>query len=97
MIARKTFLAFVLAITALVLPAAARADFGLVPGSFQVAALNKDGTPDTRAATHPYEYTVHFDFNTEASGHTEGGSPRDAIVDLPPGFVGNPKIGRAHV
>jgi hypothetical protein len=86
----KTLLASILALALLALPAAAQADFGIAPGSLQVEALNKDGTPDVRASTHPYAFTVHFNLNTDSSGHTEGGEMRDAIVDLPPGLIGNP-------
>jgi len=75
----------------LVTPAAAQAAFGFQPGSVRVSAFNKDGSPDLQAGSHPYEFVVHFDFKTEASGLTEGGQPRDIIVDLPPGFVGNPR------
>ncbi len=73
----------------LILSAAARAEFGVVPGSFKVTALNRDGTIDTRAGSHPYELVVHFEFNLNAQ-HTADGSVRDIEVDLPPGLVGNP-------
>jgi hypothetical protein len=72
-------------------PAAAQADFGLVPGSLTVTALNKDGTVATQAAKHPYSFTVHFDLKTGEDGHTEGGELRDVFVKLPPGFFGNPQ------
>jgi hypothetical protein len=77
-------------VLALTLPAAANADFGVEPGSLRVEARNSDGSADVRAGTHPYEFVVHFALNTEASGLTEGGEMRDAIVDLPPGLIGNP-------
>jgi hypothetical protein len=72
-------------------PAAAQADFGLVPGSTTVTALNKDGTVDTLAGSHPYSFTVHFDLNVGEDGKPEGGDMRDALVNLPPGFIGNPQ------
>ena len=72
------------------LPAVAQADFGLLPGSVSAVASNKDGTITSQASSHPYSYTVGFQLKTEANGHTEGGDLRDVIVDLPPGFVGNP-------
>jgi hypothetical protein len=74
----------------LLVPAAAQADFGIEPGSLKVEALNKDGTPDLRAGTHPYEFVVRFALNTESSGEPEGGQMRDAIAYLPAGLVGNP-------
>jgi hypothetical protein len=73
------------------LPALARADFGLVPGSFRAVANNKDGTITSQASSHPYSYTVSFQLKTESNGHTEGGRLRDVIADLPPGLIGNPQ------
>jgi hypothetical protein len=86
---RKT-IALTAALLALILPAAARADFGFVPGKTTVTALNRDGTVDTQASSHPYSFTVHFQFNTEASGETEGRA-RDIFAKLPAGFFGNPQ------
>ena len=73
-------------------PAAAQADFGLVPGSVEVSAEKKNGTPVTQASSHPYAFTVSFDLKVGEDGHTEGGTLRNAIVDLPPGLVGNPEV-----
>jgi hypothetical protein len=72
-------------------PAAARAQFGITPGSFTVTAQNQDGSIAEAAATHPYSYTVSFALNTDAEGRTEGGEVRDILVDLPPGLIGNPQ------
>ncbi len=70
----------------LVLPAtAARAEFGFEPGSVRVTALNRDGSPDLRAGTHPYELVVQFNLNTESSGRTEGGQMRDVIIEFAAG------------
>jgi hypothetical protein len=90
-IARKTIALLVFSAALLALPAAARADFGLVPGSVSAVARNKDGTIDNQAGSHPFTWTIKFKFNTNAGGHTEGGEVRDIITDLPPGFVGNPQ------
>jgi hypothetical protein len=77
-------------IALLTTPGIARADFGLTAGSVRAEALNRDGTADTIAGSHPYSFTVHFDLRTEEKGLTEDGEARDAIVELPPGFFGNP-------
>jgi hypothetical protein len=89
-IARKTIVSAVCALGLLVLPSAAQADFGFVPGSVSAVAKNKDGTVTSQAGSHPYEYAVNFKLKTDESGNVEGGDPRDIIVDLPPGFIGNP-------
>ncbi len=52
-------------------------------------------TPDTQAGDHPYEQTASFKLNTTVDANTnvsvpEGGDIRDAVVNLPPGFVGDP-------
>ena len=91
MIPAKRLLALVLALGLLALPSAAQADFGLIPGKTTVTALNENGTVDTKAGSHPYSFVVHFELKQDESGHTEGGEMRDAIVDLPPGFFGNPQ------
>ncbi len=67
----------------------ARASSGIEPGSFQAEAVNRDGTPDIRAGSHPYEFKVSFTINHNASNEPEG-SARTILAKLPPGFVGNP-------
>ncbi|HUC07939.1 MAG TPA: hypothetical protein VMR96_07590, partial [Solirubrobacterales bacterium] len=74
----------------MVMPSAAQADFGLIPGKTTVIAQNRDGTIVTQAGTHPYSYTVHFELKTDGSGQSEGGEMRDVLSDLPPGLFGNP-------
>jgi hypothetical protein len=53
-----------------------------------------DGTLDTQAGSHPYEATFSFDLASrrEKNGALveAGGELRNVIVELPPGFVGNP-------
>jgi hypothetical protein len=55
-----------------------------------------DGTVDTQAGSHPYEFTYTFNLNTRfrplVSPTLEpvGGEARDLTVNAPPGFVGNP-------
>jgi hypothetical protein len=85
----RTALALAL-LCALVLPGAARADFGIRPESLSFAFENKNGTLATQASAHPYAFKLHFELNTDKEGKTEGGEMRDAIVDLPPGLIGNP-------
>lgn len=74
------------------LPASAQADFGFVPGATKVTAVDSEGRVVAQAGAHPYSFTVEFELNQEGgAGHSEGGEARDFIVDLPPGFVGNPQ------
>lgn len=89
----KTLSALAALIACLVIPAAAHADgeFGLKPGSVSITARNADGTIDEQASSHPYSFTVHFDLKTDSTAHTEGGVMRNALVDLPPGLIGNPQ------
>ncbi len=91
MIARKRLLALAALACSLALPAAAQADFGLVPGSASVTARTASGTIDTQASSHPAGLTVHFELKTDESGRTEGGQARNIIVDLPAGLIGNPR------
>ena len=65
--------------------------------SFEVSAVNRDGSPDVQAGSHPYALVTKF--RVERTGRT-GRSPqrwlfgpgglKDVRVELPPGFVGNP-------
>jgi NHL repeat len=68
--------------------------------TFEVSFLNKDGTPDVQAGSHPYEMVTNIAFNTKAMQREPGvdsrytfqpdGALKDVIVDLPPGLVGDP-------
>jgi hypothetical protein len=75
----------------LLLPAAAHADFGFVPGSVRATATEEAGNVDSRAGSHPYAYTVSFELNADEAGLPEGGAVRDLRVVLPPGLIGNPQ------
>jgi hypothetical protein len=73
------------------------AGFGILADSFLPDFLRADGlTPVRQASAHPERLTVPIDFTTvedPAAGpvdKTEAGSIRDLVVDLPPGFLGNP-------
>ncbi len=79
--------------------------FGLA--AFDAFASNEDGTLDTQAGSHPYDFTVAFAMNTEFIHELgaerqvpAGGEERDIDVRLPPGLVGNaqaaPKCPRAR-
>lgn len=65
-----------------------------------LATENQAGAPLERAGAHPYQLTNWVDFNTHSETPTAILGPiypveplRDAVVDLPPGFIGNPSIG----
>ncbi len=64
--------------------------------AFAGHTADSDGAAFTLAAGHPDSVTTDIDFNTytnpvPARGHFYPVEPvRDVIVDLPPGFVGNP-------
>src|SRR3984885_10933746 len=64
------------------------AGFGL--SSVSATAVNADGSVDLQAGSHPYEYTLDFALDYNASGSLEG-IMRDLIVELPPGLIGNPQ------
>lgn len=62
------------------------------------ATADASGKELTQAAAHPDEYTTFIDFNTERNPRPDKGSlwpvepPKDILVDLPAGFLGNPTI-----
>ncbi len=68
--------------------------------SFEVNFLNEDGTPDTQAGSHPYQFINTFELNSHFKRQeSNADSPylrlpdgvlRDVTIDLPPGFVGDP-------
>jgi hypothetical protein len=75
-----------------------------VPEKFGVSdlvatAVGVDGAPDTLAGDHPYGFTTSFDFNNVTAfhpgettyRHESVQDPREIVVDLPPGFVGDPQ------
>jgi hypothetical protein len=62
--------------------------------TFAVSAINPDGSPDTRAGSHPYELTTSFDYNTVLRAQGAVGpaeDPKDITTDLPPGLIGDPQ------
>ena len=81
-------------------------EFGSAPASFGVdkleqLALNEDGTPDTQAGSHPFQYVTTLQLNeqlTVSKGVVKDvpvrapALPKDLHFDLPPGLIGNPTI-----
>jgi hypothetical protein len=89
---RAKLIVALLALSALATPTAAQAEeFGFVPGSASVTAINKDGTIATQASSHPYAFIAHVDLNTDAEGKPIGGDMRSTRALLPQGFFGNPE------
>lgn len=71
--------------------------FGLE--EYELTPENENGTPDTRAGSHPFQTTVTLDLNqgeafTGLTGEPEvepaGGLIKDLTSKLPPGLIGNP-------
>jgi hypothetical protein len=85
---RATIVALV-ALACLAIAPSAEAAFGVEPGSLHVEALNRDGTPDLLAGSHPYAFFVGFNTNHTAENFAEG-SAKDVIALLPAGLIGNP-------
>jgi hypothetical protein len=75
-------------LAALVLPVAAQASFGFLPGveGFTAAAVNQNATPTTQAGTHPYAFKAQLGFETDAGAE----DLRDLELRLPPGLLLNP-------
>ena len=74
-------------------PASAAEEFGIEPGSFTASVNNEDGSLDTQAGSHPYSTSTSFTFNYHHGNEgpiLDGGEPKDIVVELPPGFTGNP-------
>jgi hypothetical protein len=73
----------------------AMAAFGLE--RFALGAQNQDGAPDIQAGSHPYAFTTTFLLNkeernaaTNSNRYFAQGNVKNATVELPPGFVGDP-------
>jgi hypothetical protein len=70
------------------------------PSGFSAEIRDTNGAEDTQAGSHPYEFATSFALNNgfrvpPDSGGAEGDTTpqdlRDAVVDLPVGFVGSAK------
>jgi hypothetical protein len=59
-------------------------------------AINADGSVDTQAGSHPYEFTDVLKLNTTLNSHgsvlAAGGLVKDVSVDVPAGLLGNPTV-----
>lgn len=65
---------------------ASAAEFGIAPGGFSVHMLDAEGNPENRSGSHPDR--LQIDFALEAEG--TGTSAKDLMVEMPPGFSGDP-------
>jgi len=81
------------------LPAAAQADFGLLPGSAGFSAIaTADGGQlrDEQAGSHPFALVTELNFELGPESPGQPGVPfsdgdlRDLQIDLPPGLIENP-------
>jgi hypothetical protein len=88
---RRRNIMLIAVLAALAAPSTAHGEFGFVPGTASVTALNADGTIAGQAASHPYSFTVHVDLKTDSGGKPDGGDMRSARALLPRGFYGNPE------
>jgi hypothetical protein len=73
------------------------AGFGIK--QFEVSFLNRDGTPDVQAGSHPFKMVTNIVFNKQVVPRGVGdpryvalpqGNAKDVTVHLPPGFYGDP-------
>jgi hypothetical protein len=69
------------------------------PSNFRFADFdawlsNPDGTLDTQAGSHPYAAVFSFGITNVIEEHgglvSNGNEPRNVVVGLPPGFIGDP-------
>jgi hypothetical protein len=69
----------------------APASFGIE--NFALQAFDSDGFPSTQAGGHPYTLATSLYFTSDdREGYpSPPAAVKDVIVDLPPGFVGNPR------
>jgi hypothetical protein len=68
--------------------------------SYGISFLNEDGTPDTQAGSHPFQFVDTFELNSHykrMESNTDSrylrlpdGVLRDLTIDLPPGLIGDP-------
>ena len=68
--------------------APAFADFGIA--NFDGTVTDENGNAFTQAGGHPFEATTNIDWATDPNTGLATESPKDVMVDLPAGFIGNP-------
>ncbi|MGA8365462.1 MAG: hypothetical protein WB709_13230 [Solirubrobacteraceae bacterium] len=63
---------------------------------FHAEVTDVDGAPNTRADSHPYQYTTAFAVNTALRAERKAlptpSDVKDIEVGLPPGLIGNPTV-----
>ena len=57
---------------------------------YDLFASNEDGSPDRQAGSHPFGVTSTLDLNRTAAEPDQPALPKDVVLKLPPGLVGNP-------
>jgi hypothetical protein len=82
-----------------VAPVGALASGGFGFSTFTMSTTNDTGQPYvyTQAGGHPYALTTTLEFNSEKVSNGEVlpvEDPKDVVVDLPPGLLGNPEATR---
>ncbi len=63
--------------------------------AFWASAFDEEGNEETAAGGHPFSAQSYFILTTKRSGSGKIvplGDPKEVIVDLPPGFAGNPMV-----
>lgn len=74
------------ALTSLGSVPSAMAEFGVVPGSVEMKAVERDGTVDFRAGCHPFEYTVRLLVRRRSAAKPLEGGLTPLSGDRPPEF-----------
>ncbi|HEX4669370.1 MAG TPA: hypothetical protein VH275_05290 [Solirubrobacterales bacterium] len=68
--------------------------FGFLAPGLRAPLSEEDGTPAALAGSHPYQQTVSFALPTKevlsGAQTTNSGHPRDILLELPPGLLGDP-------
>jgi hypothetical protein len=83
--------AIMLVLLAGVVPAPARAAFGLK--EFNVTFTNENGSPATQAGSHPFAMTTTVELNTKLNAESEStpdGELKDLTIEQVAGLVGDP-------
>jgi hypothetical protein len=89
------FMGCMVAVCAVVLVCASSAVAGFGISGFEMSAVNRDGTPDVQAGSHPYRLITRFVLNESEEYKPEkyrpfGDGPDRVQAMLPAGLMGNP-------